>query len=249
MPGLVTASRSMVPLARTLVDSGLRVCVLDPPGFGYSDKPTRALAMGEQASIAAEWLEAAGVVPARLLGNSFGSQVAATVAARHPRNVARLVLLSPTAGPAVREWLSWLRYLPEPVGTRDRAAGRRRAHLLGIAHDVLGEEPSLRVLNVAEYAVASLPRAVSTVRLAVLERLEDVLPHVQAPTLVARAERDHLSSREWARQLTRLLPDGRLAPLPHVGHAAFYADPRLVADAVEPFLSADHPASTEYSTG
>lgn len=35
LPGLVTASRSMIPLARALAGHGLRVWILDPPGFGY----------------------------------------------------------------------------------------------------------------------------------------------------------------------------------------------------------------------
>lgn len=248
MPGLVTASRSMVPLGRVLAGSGRWVWILDPPGFGYSDKPTRALSMSEQASIAAEWLDAAGLAPARLLGNSFGSQVAAAAAAHHPQSVARLVLLSPTAGPVVRKWLSSVQHLPDPVGSRDRAAGRLRAGLLGKAHDVLGEDPSLRLLNVAEYALASLPRAVSTVRCAVLEEMEGVLPRVEVPTLVVRAERDYLSSSEWAWRLTESLPDGRLASLPGAGHAAFYARPQLVAEVAEPFLAADHPASRENPT-
>ncbi|MBO0775479.1 MAG: alpha/beta fold hydrolase, partial [Actinobacteria bacterium] len=93
MPGLVTASRSMVPLARALAARGMRVWILDPPGFGYSDKPPRSLSIREQAALAAEWLAAIGCRPARLLGNSFGCQVAAAVAARHPGAVGRLVLL------------------------------------------------------------------------------------------------------------------------------------------------------------
>ena len=34
LPGLVTAGRSMIPLARALTGHGLRVWILDPPGFG-----------------------------------------------------------------------------------------------------------------------------------------------------------------------------------------------------------------------
>src|SRR5256885_2823565 len=43
VPGLVTASRSMLPLARALARHGVRSWIVDLPGFGYSDKPRRAL--------------------------------------------------------------------------------------------------------------------------------------------------------------------------------------------------------------
>lgn len=63
LPGLVTASRSMIPLARALAGRGMRVRIVDPPGFGYSDKPRRALSTGEQAMLVAEWLIATGGLP------------------------------------------------------------------------------------------------------------------------------------------------------------------------------------------
>jgi pimeloyl-ACP methyl ester carboxylesterase len=241
LPGLVTASRSMVPLARALVARDMRVWILDPPGFGYSDKPRRALTVAEQAALVAGWLAAIGARPARLLGNSFGSQVAAAVAAGHPGAVRRVVLLSPTAAPAVRRRLSWLGILPAPAASRRRppgTTGRRRARLLARLHGVLGDEPPLRVLNVAEYGCASLPRAVGTLRCAVLEPIERVMPRIGAPVLVIRADGDQLSSRDWAGRLARLAPDGRLARLPGLRHDAFYQAADAVAAVAAPFLTA-----------
>jgi pimeloyl-ACP methyl ester carboxylesterase len=95
----------------------MRVWILDLPGFGYSDKPRRAVCIDEQASLVAEWLAAAGCRPARVLGNSFGSQIAAALAARHPGVVGRVVLLSPTLAPAVRRRVSWMGVLPGLAGT------------------------------------------------------------------------------------------------------------------------------------
>ncbi|MQA87091.1 MAG: alpha/beta fold hydrolase [Streptosporangiales bacterium] len=237
LPGLVTAGRSMLPLARAMIRRGWRTWALDPPGFGYSDKPPRALAMAEQADILAGWLRATELAPARLLGNSFGSQVAAAMAAAHPDAVRRLALLSPTIGPEVRRRLSWMRFLPAPAARRTRVIGRYRVRALDRMHDWLGDAPPLRVLNVAEYASASLPRAVGTVRCAVVEELEAVLPRVAAPMLVIRGDRDRLSSVDWAQHLVALLPDGRLARLPGLGHSAFYRSPEVVAEAAAPFLA------------
>jgi len=243
LPGLVTASRSMVPLARALARRGLHVWILDPPGFGYSDKPQRALSMSEQAGLVADWLAAIGCQPAWLVGNSFGSQVAAAVAADHPGAVARLVLLSPTVRPALRRRLTWLRVLPGPTGSRTQPSGRWRARLLIRMHGLLGDDPPLRMLNVVEYGCASLPRAVSTVRCAVLDAMEQTLPRVGVPTLVIRADRDHLSSLDWAQRLAALTPDGRLVRLPELGHAAFYGAAETVAAVAAPFLTAGTPVA------
>lgn len=238
LPGLVTASRSMVPLARALAGHGMRVSILDLPGFGYSDKPRRTLAVPEQAALVAGWLAASGCRPARVLGNSYGCQVAAVVAACHPGAVGRLVLLSPTLAPPVRQRLSWLRSLPARAGACRRPAGRWRARLLRCLHSVVGEDPPLRILNIAEYGCASLPRAVGTLRGAVLEPIEQVLPRVGVPVLVIRGDQDSLSSLEWAGRLARLTPDGRLARLPGLGHDAFYQAAGTVAAVATPFLTA-----------
>lgn len=238
LPGLVTASRSMVPLARALAGYGIRAWIPDPPGFGYSDKPQRTLSLRDEATLIAQWLASAGCQPARLLGNSFGSQVAAAMAAGHPGTVEQLVLLSPTLDPAMRRRLSWLP-VPSTRG-RDgyRPYDRWRIDLLSRLHAAMGDDAPLRLLNVAEYGCASLLRAAGTVRIAVLDPMEVALPDIAVPTLVIRADRDHLSSLDWAGRLVRLLPDGRLARLPGAGHNAFYAHPDMVAAVAAPFLQA-----------
>lgn len=237
LPGLVTASRSMVPLARALTRHGLRPWVLDPAGFGYSDKPRRALAIREQADIVAGWLHAEGLAPARLLGNSAGSQVAAAVAGCHDDIVTRLVLLSPTLRPALRRVLSWMRAVPVPAGRRYEPSGSMRVRLLEAVHSRLGDEPSLRVLNVVSYAFCGVPRALGTARYAVQEEMEGDLPRVAAPTLLVRGDRDPLSSLPWVEHLVGLLADGQLARLPGLSHTAFYLAAETVADVVGPFLA------------
>jgi pimeloyl-ACP methyl ester carboxylesterase len=146
----------MIPLARALAGYGMHPLIPGPPGFGYSDKPRRALSVPEQAALIAQWLAATGCQPARLFGNSVGTQVAAAVAAGHQGTVARLVLLSPAVAPAVRRLMSWLRVLPARAGDSGRRPGRWRVRLLGRLHAALGEDPPLRLLNIAEYGCAGI---------------------------------------------------------------------------------------------
>jgi pimeloyl-ACP methyl ester carboxylesterase len=228
----------MVPLAGALASRGVRSWLLDPPGFGYSDKPRRALSIRELAAVVAEWLAATCGRPARVLGNSFGTQVAAALAADHPGAVGRLVLLSPTLSPAARQRLSWLRVVPSRDGACSPPSGRWRGRLLSRLHGTLGDEPPLRLLNVADYACASLLRAGGTLRSAALEPIEQALARVDVPVLVIRAEHDRLSSPAWAACLARLVPDGAVAALPGLGHDAFYQAPDAVAAASAAFLAA-----------
>lgn len=227
----------MIRLGRELAGHGMHPWILDPPGFGYSDKPRRALPIREQAALIAQWLALAGRRRALLLGNSFGSQVAAAVAAGHPGAVGRLVLLTPTVAPAVRRRLSWLRVLPTRAAGGAPPSARWRAGLLSRLHGELGDDPPLRVLNVAEYGCASLPRAAGTLRSAVLQPIEPMLPGITVSSLVIRGDRDRLSSLGWAGRLASLLPDGQLARLPGLGHDACYARPDAVAAVAAPFFS------------
>lgn len=99
--GMVVSGRYMVPTAELLAPRH-PVYVPDLPGFGKSEGPDRIPEVPGLADLLAKWMEAAGVERAALLGNSFGCQVAAELAARHPEIVEGLVLQGPTTDPRGR---------------------------------------------------------------------------------------------------------------------------------------------------
>jgi 2-hydroxy-6-oxonona-2,4-dienedioate hydrolase len=99
--GLVISSRYMVPLARRLAPD-FQVYAPDLPGFGNSAKPPFTLTLSELADALAEWMTAAGLTRAALVGNSVGCQILAEFALRHPTRADRLVLIGPTVDPAAR---------------------------------------------------------------------------------------------------------------------------------------------------
>jgi pimeloyl-ACP methyl ester carboxylesterase len=100
-----------MPLAAKLADHH-PVHVIDLPGFGLSSDPGRVLNVAEHADHLADWLEATGLPPVVVLGNSFGCQVAVDLAVRYPDLVRALVLVGPTIDPAARtafrQILRWL---------------------------------------------------------------------------------------------------------------------------------------------
>lgn len=212
--GLVISSRYMEPLAGAL-GGDFRVLAPDLPGFGESDKPHHILDVDELADALALWLEASGIARAAFIGNSFGCQVLAALAVRHPAVVDRLVLQGPTVDPQARNLFVqfW----------RDIINGRREPVPMG---------PLARI----DYAKAGLRRALLTMRVLIRDRIEERLPRIAAPTLVLHGSRDPVSPQAWAEEATRLLPHGRLVVVEGGTHTLNYTYPEKFAAAILPFL-------------
>src|SRR5919197_5156962 len=99
--GLVISSRYMVPTAERLAGV-CNVYAVDLPGYGKSAKPARILSLPELADALANWMQAARLQRAHLVGNSFGCQIIVEFALRHAARADRLVLQGPTVDPDAR---------------------------------------------------------------------------------------------------------------------------------------------------
>lgn len=218
VPGLGMSGRYTVPTAALLAK---RWCVLapDPPGFGRSDKPPRALDVPELAQFLAAWLEALRLRGATLVGNSFGCQIIAQLAISAPEmlaEAARIVMIAPTIEPDARQ--TW-------------------RQLLRFAHTALVEPLSLVPIATVDYFRADPRRVWRTFRFALRDRIEDKLPHIATPALIVDGERDPLISRRWAVQTAAMLPRGRLATIPRAAHALYYNSPRELARLIDEFAT------------
>ena len=213
--GLVVASRYMMPLAESLAPFR-SVYAIDLPGYGLSEKPRSILSITELADALNEWMEVEGLVKAHLVGNSFGCQILAEFAARHPRRVDRLVLQGPTVDPEAR--------------TLWRQVWR-------IIRNSAREHPGLGRIMMTDYATAGVKRIVGTIRMALQDRIEHKLPYIDAPVLVVRGDRDPLVPQRWAERVCRLVPRGELAVIPGAAHTINYTDPEALIAVMKPFLS------------
>ena len=211
--GFVVSGRYMVPTARRLAPD-FQVYVPDLPGFGGSEKPSNALTLVQLVDALADWMDAAGLDRVVLLGNSFGCQVIVEFALRHPERAAALILVSPTVDPERRS-------VPQQV-----------LRLLMDAPELLSMAPLL----LRDLRDIGLRRTWQTLRYMLQDRIEDKLPHVSAPTLVVRGERDPLVSQRWAATARRLLPAGRLVVLPGAWHTPNYSASSMLDRAIRPFI-------------
>lgn len=212
--GLGLSHRYMMPVAERLAPD-FDVFVPDLPGFGDSAHPRRVLDLPQLADGLLAWMDVAGLGRISLLGNSQGCQVIAHLAARHPGRVTRCVLQGPTTPPNERTWLrQFIRWRQN-----DRY-----------------NPPDLGPPTWSDYRRAGYGRVLRTFRLELLDRLEDQLPRVAAPTLVVRGQHDPICREPWAEEVARLLPDGRLVLIPGVAHTLVYTAPEQLAAVTRQFL-------------
>jgi pimeloyl-ACP methyl ester carboxylesterase len=213
--GAGVSSRPMMRLVRRL-GAETAVWTVDLPGFGKSSKPPRPLGLAGLADALAGWLAAMDIADACLLGSSFGCQIATDVAVRHGDRVAALVLSGPTTDPTARSWHVTLgRWL--------------RNHVR--------ESPRMFPLNLADYRDCGTRRMFATFAASLKDRIDLRLPRIGVPALVVRGERDTLAPQAWAEEVTRLLPEGRLATVPGAPHMIPFKNPEALAGLVTDFLA------------
>jgi pimeloyl-ACP methyl ester carboxylesterase len=191
VPGLAVANYLQPALCA--LGSWTRAHLVELPGFSGSGEPPHPLDVGQFTDAVVQWLDASGLSGVVLAGHSSGTQVAARVAVRRPRDVRALVLASPTIDPRFRSLrrvlLAW-----------------RRNHAL--------EPPSLDAQHTSERQRAGLRRVRHALSAHLADALEDVVPQVQVPVLVLRGDQDRLCTQAWARELAALAPDGRFGAVP-----------------------------------
>lgn len=191
VPGLAVADY-LQPALREL-GAWTRAHLVELPGFSGSGEPPHPLDVDQFTDAVVQWLDASGLGGVVLAGHSSGTQEAARVAVRRPRDVRGLVLASPTIDPRYRSLrrvlLAW-----------------RRNHAL--------EPPSLDAQHTSERQRAGLRRVRHALSAHLADALEDVVPQVRVPVLVLWGDRDRLCTEEWARELSTLAPDGRFCAVP-----------------------------------
>lgn len=123
---------------------GARVYLLDLPGAGTEHarrSPHTIAAIAEDVRARWKTLDAAGEGPWGLLGMSLGGMVAMDWCATHPKDFARVVLVSTSAGGLSRWWRRFdPRVLPLALAAMgDRDAVRREKRILAISSRLIAD--------------------------------------------------------------------------------------------------------------
>jgi pimeloyl-ACP methyl ester carboxylesterase len=220
---------------------GRTVVRYDRPGCGLSGPTERPPSLELEAEVVGAVADAVGAERVELFGASLGVAAAVAWAGRHPERVSRLVLYG-----------GWVRgsELGEP-GVREHVLGLVATHW-GLGSDVLAEIFAPSADAATRAAFTSYQRAAAepdTVRallgLAHDLDLSDLLPGVDAPTLVVHREHDRAAPYAQAEELASGIRRARLVRLPGRDHLPYLGDADGLADTVRGFLG----LSTSRSTG
>jgi 2-hydroxy-6-oxonona-2,4-dienedioate hydrolase len=209
------SGRYMIPVARELTGD-FHVYVPDLPGYGLSGDPGAALGVPQLADWLIAWMDAVGLECASMLGNSFGCQVIADLAARYHARVERALLQGPTTPPEERSgfwqfvrWRQNQRWNPDWLGP----------------------------VTMQDYRHAGLWRMVRNFHYQLTDPIEDKMPRIQAPVLVIRGEHDPITHQEFAQMLASLAPRGELAVIPDVAHTLVSVAPVALAQVTRDYMA------------
>lgn len=192
-----------------------RVYLIDLPGFGVLRRLHRQFALSTASAWLAEWMRAAGVAHAHLVGHSMGAFIAARLAAERPNSVDRLILVSAAGVPIGRSVLGCLRHLK--ADWRHRTPGAWRLLLL----DALLTRPTM---------------VWRTARELLGEDIRTTLREIRAPTLVLWGADDALLPADCAEVFRREISGARRLLLFQAGHLPMLARPEEFNLALLTFL-------------
>lgn len=194
-----------------------RVYMVDLPGFGTLNRH-RPLPLDRADRWLLDWMEAAGIPRAHLVGHSMGGYICLRLASHRPEAVDRLALVAPVGIPLTGSMLAHL--IPLLV-----QAGPATPSLMPIMlYDVIRTRPTTRWragLDILTEDARKDARAVA------------------APTLLIWGENDSVIPPSSAGLLRREIPDCRLLLMRGTSHVPMFERPREFNDALLRFLGGE----------
>lgn len=212
------------------------VVAWDAPGCGGSADPPEDFRLPEYAECLEQFISALGLERPHVLGHSWGSALALELYRLRPSIVRSLVLVGAYAG--------WAGSLPPDQVTQRLAFALRIADLApgsfqpasmpGLFSDAM---PENRRSELATIMSEIRPAATRTMAYALAEAdLRDLLPRIEAPTLLIHGDADQRSSLHIANELHAAIPGSQLTVMPGLGHECYLESAEAFDDLVRSFL-------------
>jgi pimeloyl-ACP methyl ester carboxylesterase len=219
------------------------VISFDKRGTGLSDPAPHAPTLEESVDDLRAVMDAAGSERADILGISEGGTMAALLAASHPARVSALVLYGTYA--RVLEAPDYPQGVTEGalsmlVEIHDKGWGEGVA--LGAWAPSRRDDAQLRQWWARLQRLAASPGMVRNI-FALYPRVDcrEVLPTIQAPTLVVHRRGDRMVNIELGRYLADHIPGAKLVELEGEDHFFFTGDADAIVDEIEEFLTGVRP--------
>jgi len=213
-----------------------RLVLIDGPGFGRSDAPTRPFTMEACADAAAEVLQQLDVQRVAWVGTSWGGIVGVHFAVRHPQKVRGLALMNtpfdmPAEGPGFSDrmvvwgarWIGNTNLYANGVARSFFPAAWRNSHPEELAAFVA----AFKAPDPEGMAVAG--RSVLLDRASVLP----LLPQIKAPTMVLAGGDDALYAAPTLKAAAERIAGASFVEIPASGHISAMDRPDRVTALLE----------------
>jgi pimeloyl-ACP methyl ester carboxylesterase len=225
------------------VEGNLDCVLVDQRGHGYSDKPEGGYTNPQMAEDAWGVIQHLRLERPAVMGHSMGGGVALTLAAAHPEEIDRLLLVDPAV------WLDTQRAARTRQPAEGRRAGLKERQALGrraLTGQVRASRPTWDAEDIANAVEGTLlvsPNVYSDERRTEPSDYEAQLRALRCPTLVVRGEPDRgaIISDESARRIRELVPNdlARVVQIAGTGHVPQREAFDLFVAVVLPFLTGD----------
>ena len=218
-----------------------QVILVDPPGFGESQKLTATFTFGECARCIVDILDGLEVERTHFVGNSWGGMIGGTFAATYPDRVGRAVLMNCTASPAGTQQKIEYGFLLRVAGL---LGGIRPPLTRSVLKAFLGPTTFRTRPDVVSFVRESVQRVdirsgAWAVRSVVPRRPDQraLMSKVRTPVLVVAGVEDATFPVPETMAMADAIPDGAVAVLDGVAHLAALENPSLVNKLIGDFVS------------
>lgn len=206
----------MLPLANRFKEK-YRITILDLPGFGNSEEPSKAYTIYDYSELLKDLLTSLNVKNPTLIAHSFGGRVAICYAAQNP--VQKLVLFG---SPCIRkETVSKKTTFYKNV---KKLPGMKK--IAEVAKNYIGSPDYKNASSMMREILVNV----------INQDLSSSAKNIKAPTLLIWGTNDEAAPIEDARELEKLLKDGALIELPGCTHYAYLEAIDQVTNILNSFL-------------
>jgi pimeloyl-ACP methyl ester carboxylesterase len=235
--GYTDSARDWAPLA-PLLEKHFRLIIVDLRGHGASSKPECCYSRFDFAYDVKLLLDDLNIPRAAIVGHSLGSLVAQAFAEVWPASTRRLVLISST-GTSFGEdspgrmppWLEEVERLEDPIDADSR-------FMKDWWHISMSVNPEFFARRQRQDA-AAIPAAVwkGIADQTLTENVADLLPRIEAPTLLLWGGHDTLASGHGRAALEHGIAGSQATVFGSLGHDLIWEDPALIANRLTDFLA------------
>jgi len=212
-------------VAELLTENGIKVIILDLPGFGNSQRPSKVWGLDDYCEFIQEFVKFLNLEKFYLLGHSFGGALAVKCALAFPEKIDKLFLVGAAC-------------------FRKKALRKKLFYIIAKVFKIFSFLPCYSCVRKGFYKFivrkSDYPYTEGVMKDIYLkiikEDLSDVLPQIQIPTTIIWGEKDKIKPVKEARSINDKIKNSKLEILPKGGHNLHSEMPEKLSKIISQFL-------------